>query len=678
MNRLAGIWNLNGQPADETSLAALASRIAHRGRDGFAVWCHGAIGFVACVGVVSPESGIENQPLNDEHGNALLFDGRLDNREELLSQLGAAAETVLLPDSALVFEAFGRWGDECVSRLNGEFALAIFDRRKQQLILARDPVGCRPLYYWSDNATVAFASEIKAVLAHPHVAARPNEDLIADYLVRDRLAYEDEGETFFRGIYAVLPGERLTVSSRGVRRTKFWDFDPESIIRLPSYSHYALELRHLLFQSVNRRLRRAAPVAIAVSGGLDSSIVVCIAERLRRDGATQTPLLPVCLAGHERLPNDPDPLTLLESQTDLRIERLNYGAPGTQAQLEAAAWASELPRFDDGWCAQTPMFTWAAAHGATTLLTGRWSDQLSFATAYLSDLFTSFKWTDIAAHLDEYTRWFVDANPQYFRTRFMRELVVSLTPYRLRRILRPLIRSRCSPHRRRLVNPAMVERIERTRPKFGRPRSRSAHARAIYNVVRTQAHRIQFEADAKLAASYNVEWTTPFLDRDLIAFLMAVPGDIQNRDGVPRALLRDSMRGVVPDGLINRKWSNDDEFMRTRQVHYLSTVSTLDASYQLEFLREPFRVERNTLDFIGLESWSRAFFSDRLTSPQHPRSGVPEPMDTRDPAPTDDREKLPYSPPRLTIHGDLRTITAAKESDRSEAGQPKTFSGGMP
>jgi hypothetical protein len=359
---------------------------------------------------------------------------------------------------------------------------------------------------------------------------------------------------------------------------------------------------------------------------------------------------------------------------NLRIERLGYGPPGTPAQLEATAWASEHPRFDDAWCALMPMFMWAAGQNARTLVTGDWSDQLSFATGYLSDLFTNLRWRQIAAHLDEYTRWFVDADPDYFRTRFMRELAFNLTPHRLRRMLRPLLRSQGSPSRRRLFNPAIVTRISRPRPRLSRPRCASAHARSIYQVVRTQAHRLQFEAEAKLAASCGVEWTSPFLDRDLIAFLMGVPGEIQNRDGVPRALLRDSMRGLVPDRILNRKWSNEDQSMRGREVQYLSTLSTLDASHKLEFLREPFRVERNMLEFLGLESWSRAFFSDTLTSPQQPRSGVPEPMDTRDPAPQDDGEKLPYSPPRLVIHGDLRTITAAKQSNKVELGRPKTFS----
>jgi asparagine synthase (glutamine-hydrolysing) len=679
MSGIAGLWNLDGRQLENLLLARIGSTIAHRGRDFTNIWCHDSVGFIAHVSRISPESARERQPLNDGYGNALLFDGRLDNREDLLSQIGDSSVTAHSPDSELIFEAFLRWGIECVSRLNGDFALAIFDSRSQQLILARDPVGCRPLYYATSGRTFVFGSEIKAVLAHPDVRTRPNEDLIADYFVRDRLPYEDCGETFFQDVYAVLPGQRISVTTAGLASTTFWDFDPESILHFASYWDYAERLRELLFQAVKRRLRTVHPAAVAVSGGLDSSIVLCVAEQLRRSGETAAVLLPISLTpAAGETPESAHALARLESTTQLRIERLPFGAPGPQLELETAARNSEWPRFDDGWCALRPMFTWTQRQGSRTLLSGHWSDQLSFVTGYLSDLFASLKWREIGDHLDEYSRWFVDADPRYFRTRFRRELAFNLTSHRVRRWVRPFVRRRPVAHGDRFVAANVAARLERPRPESPRPRCHSAHARDIYLTVRTQAHRLQFEADAKLAASCQVDWTTPFLDRDLIAYLMAVPGEIQNRGGVPRALLRDAMRAIVPDVILRRRWGNDDDVVRTRELEYLSTAWTFDAAHALGFVREPWRVERDTLEFAGLESWSRVFFSDRLTSLQHPPDGVCEAMDTADPAPKDDREKLPYAPPKLTVHGDLRTITAAKQSDRSEAGQPKTFNSGMP
>ncbi len=610
-------------------------------------------------------------------GRSLIFDGRLDNREELLAQLSDRGVTPSSSDSALILEAFVRWGAECLCRLNGEFALAIFDAGRQQLILARDPVGCRPLYYWSNGTTFVFGSEIKTILAHPDVPSSPNKDLIADYFVRDRLPYDDYGETFFQDIRAVLPGQRLTVSAGGLIATRFWDFDTQSVVRFTSYSDYSERLRELLFQAVRRRMRTARPVGVAVSGGLDSSMILCIADRLRKDGTIANGLLPISLTAVENETTEETRfLSLLESTTKLRIERAPFGAPGEPADLDDAAWHSESPRFDDGWFAQRAMFAWTRAQGAKTFLTGHWSDQLCFVTGYLSDLATTFKWREIATHLDEYARWFVDADPRYFRRRFRRELAVHLTSHGLRRLVRPFVRERQIANADGPMAPDVAARVERARPPLSRPRCHSAHARAIYQTVRAKAHRLQFEAGAKLAAGCDVEWTTPFLDRDLIAYLIGVPGEIQNRGGVPRALFRDAMRGIVPDLILGRRWRNEDRVERTRELAYLSRMRTLDAAHAVGLLKQPLRLDRETLAFVGLESWSRVFFSDRL-SPTQQRDGVCDVMADH-PAPKDDREKLPYSPPKLTVHGDLRTITAAKQSDRSEAGQPKTFNSGMP
>ena len=626
MNGIAGAWNLDGRTVDET---------------------------------------------------VVRFDGRLDNRDELLSELRCDDVTEHSSDSAIVFAAFARWGHQCLSRLNGEFALAAFDSRNQQLVLARDPVGCRPLYYWSNSHQTVFGSEIKAVLAHPGVPARANEDLVADYFARERLPYEDDGETFFLDVRAVLPGRRVLITRDRLVSETFWDFDTASVVRFASYSDYAEQLRELLLQAVRRRLRSAHPITVAVSGGLDSAIVLCAADRLRKHEGLTTRLLPVCLGSGSHPARD-RALKLLETTTGLSIERLPFGDPADDAALRHAAWHSEWPRLDDGWAAHRPMFTWAHEQGSSTLLSGHWSDQVSFVTGYLSDLFTSLRWREIAEHLHEYPRWFVDAEPWYFRTRFLRELTFNLTSPQLRRWARAVGRQRGTGHGAARMAEKVVARVERSRPGLARPRCRSAQVRGVYQTVRALAHRLQFEADQKLATSCQIAWTTPFLDRDLIQFLMSVPGDIQNRGGVPRALLRESMRGVVPDAILERRWRNEDEIVRTRTAAYLSRAHSLDASYALGFVQQPSPIDREVLELLGLEFWSRAFFSDRLT-PLPLRHGVCKPMDTVDPPPkVDDGEKLPYSPPKLTVHGDLRKITAAKQSDRSEAGQPKTFNSGMP
>jgi asparagine synthase (glutamine-hydrolysing) len=262
------------------------------------------------------------------------------------------------------------------------------------------------------------------------------------------------------------------------------------------------------------------------------------------------------------------------------------------------------------------MLAWAAMRGCRVLLTGHWSDQFLFVTGYLSDLSRRFAWRQVRTHLDEYTRWFVDADPDYFRERFRRELALNLTPHQVRRRLGRLLARPRSHDRFTFASPMLRSRAERGRNRLPRPSCRSAHARDIYQMVRALSHRLQFEADQKLAASEGIESLTPFLDRDLIAFLMSIPGEVQNKDGVPRALLRDAMRGIVPDAILRRRWRNDDALVRGRQQRYLALRCRLDTSHRLGFVTEPCTVDDGIFDWLGLEFWSRVFFSDRLSQPQ--------------------------------------------------------------
>jgi asparagine synthase (glutamine-hydrolysing) len=310
-------------------------------------------------------------------------------------------------------------------------------------------------------------------------------------------------------------------------------------------------------------------------------------------------------------------IELLESSRQVQVARVAMGKVGDRNDLEAVAWRAESPRFDDGWCAERPMIDAASAQGARTLLTGLWSDQIFFVTGYLTDLARRMAWRQVATHLREYPRWFVDVRFQYFVARFCRDLFFNLTPDGVRASLRPLVRSRARQPAAALVGPALAAHARRRRARIPRPRCASAHARDIYQFVRAKAHRLQFEADDKLAASCGIDSVTPFLDRDLLAFLMSIPGEIQNRDGVPRAILRDSMRGLVPDRILGRRWRDEYAALeRTRQAVYLSPPAELCAARSLGFVRQTTAIGDESLEFLGLEFWSRVFFSDRLTVPQ--------------------------------------------------------------
>jgi hypothetical protein len=237
-----------------------------------------------------------------------------------------------------------------------------------------------------------------------------------------------------------------------------------------------------------------------------------------------------------------------------------------------------------------------------------------FVTGYLADLFLRLKWRTIARHIDEYKNWFTDIDPGYFRARVARDFMLNLTPRALRSWLRPFRTAFARPQYRALMDPVLSGRIARRRPRIRHPRYGSAHARNLYQAARGKPYRVLIEADEKMAAGYQIERALPFLDRDVIAFLMSIPGDIQTHAGVPRALLRDAMRGTVPEAILARHWRNEDNdssaVERARRLAAFAAKTPLTACRRLGFCPEARSLDADSVELLGLEFWSRAFFSD--------------------------------------------------------------------
>src|SRR3990170_6357642 len=255
MSGIAGVWHLDGRSVDPGVLQEMGSRIAHRGPDGLHLGHKDSWGLVCALSRVAPESAEEIQPARHPSGSVLVFDGRLDNREDLIAFLGGAVAKDA-PDSELLAAAYARLGDRVPDRLNGDFAFAVVDPGRERVLLCRDVMGMRPLFYFRSRELIVFGSEIKAILAHPQVAVRPDEEELAGYVLAG--SPQGRGErTFFRGIERVLPSHCMLFERERTASRMYWDFDHWQQLRLPSFGDYAERFRHYFEQAVVRRLRSA-------------------------------------------------------------------------------------------------------------------------------------------------------------------------------------------------------------------------------------------------------------------------------------------------------------------------------------------------------------------------------------------------------------------------------------
>src|SRR5262245_21651356 len=252
---IVGIFNFDGEPVERGLLKRMTDAIAHRGPDGEGHYVDGAIGLGHRRLAIIDLSEAARQPMPNETGEVLLtYNGEVYNFQPLRAELGGQGHRFhSATDSEVIVHGYEQWGDDCVTRLNGMFAFGLWDGRRRRLVLARDRYGIKPLYYWRDERTVIFASEIKALLLHPRVRVAVDPHALLEYFTFQNLFTD---RTLFAGIRMLGAGQVMAIESGGSGSARtYWDYhyrEPES----PNgdYREYTEELHRLFVQSVNRQL----------------------------------------------------------------------------------------------------------------------------------------------------------------------------------------------------------------------------------------------------------------------------------------------------------------------------------------------------------------------------------------------------------------------------------------
>lgn len=289
MSGIAGIVHFDGRPVEAGQVEKMTIAMDYRGPDGIRHWARGSVALGHCMLQTTPESLEESQPLaNEDSSLVLVMDGRIDNWETLRRQLlarGARLRTVA--DAELLLRAYEAWGQRCLEHVEGDFALAIWDARRQALFCARDPVGNRQFHYHWNGTTFSFATELHPLLELPWVPERVNEDTVAEYLATEWLTIDT---TLWQDIKRLKPAHYMTVSRDGAEyAVEYWAPDPFATLPCTSDDDYIEHYRDL-FDDVVRRMSRAhRPLSFEVSGGLDSSSIFATAVHLQRNAMLPAP-----------------------------------------------------------------------------------------------------------------------------------------------------------------------------------------------------------------------------------------------------------------------------------------------------------------------------------------------------------------------------------------------------
>ena len=264
------------RPPEAELVRAMADVLAHRGPDGegsYAAEPGVAFGHRRLAIIDLSDAGI--QPFASDRGQLqLLHNGEVYNYRELRHELeGRGHRFHTATDTEVVLRAYEEWGERCVERFNGMWALALWDGRRERLFCSRDRFGVKPFYYRFADGRFVFASELKAFRVDSSSALRPNLDAVRDYL--EQGALDHGASTFFEGIRKLEPAHSLVFDRRGLRTTRYWKLDPRDAPADP-----VAQVRELFLDSVRLRLRSDVPIGTCLSGGVDSSAIACTVDHL--------------------------------------------------------------------------------------------------------------------------------------------------------------------------------------------------------------------------------------------------------------------------------------------------------------------------------------------------------------------------------------------------------------
>ncbi|PON12444.1 hypothetical protein C2W62_39570 [Candidatus Entotheonella serta] len=279
MSGIFGIVHKHEAPVTAQSLDTVQAAMAAWGPDGHGRWHSDRVALGHLMLHTTPESLDERQPYRHPADIELVIvaDARIDNRDDLFAALGIpCVERQGMPDSALILHAYAAWGERCSEHLLSAFAFAVWDGRQRQLFCARDHVGLKPFYYYDAPQCLVFASDLKGVLACPHVPQRLHEALLAAFLQQDT-DFAEKTLSFFDGVCKLPPAHQLRLNRSRCQLESYWFIDDVPDVRLSSDAAYVEQFRALLRQAVDCRLRAAFPVGSHLSGGLDSSLVTILA-----------------------------------------------------------------------------------------------------------------------------------------------------------------------------------------------------------------------------------------------------------------------------------------------------------------------------------------------------------------------------------------------------------------
>jgi asparagine synthase (glutamine-hydrolysing) len=624
---------------DPSVLGRMRDTLAHRGPDGAGLWISddGGIGLAFRRLAIIDLAETANQPMPNEDGSVqIVFNGEIYNHRALRRELEGRGHRFRTDhsDTETIVHGYEEWGDEVVHHLTGMFAFAVWDSRRRRLLLARDRIGVKPLYFTWARGSLLFASEIKALLRHPQVSAAVDPHGLYHYL---SFLTTPAPLTMFRGIYKLPAGCRAVAEGGAFNAERYWDALPGRD-RTPNEAEALRHTTELLDQAVEKRLMSDVPFGVFLSGGVDSSAIVALMSRhLAQPVRTFT----VGFSDHERL-NELDEARLVAQRFKTDHHQVLIDERAMREYLPQLVFSQDEPIAD--WVCIPLYFVSRLVRDSGTIVVqvGEGSDeQFCGYDSYMGYLRLYRRYWQPFRRLPGLLQRTVASSTRWLTSRagrgaFYADIVERAAENREHFWGGAM--AYWEPAKRRLVNgypfeagaaqvPAALEGLlppafltadtfnvvshylsgfDRLQP------GADVLARMTYLEFKVRLPELLLMRVDKITMSTSVEARVPFLDHALVEYTMGLPLGLKTHGGQAKYVLKKALENILPDEIIYRKkkgfgapmreWLQGD-FGRAAEQTILTSRLRGEGFFDYAFIADLFARHRSGQD-CSLPIWT--------------------------------------------------------------------------
>lgn len=562
MSSIFGIFNYDKSPVQDELLQTMQDDLCYWKPDRSDIWTANHIGLGQLTLRITQQS--KNESLPKKIGDhTIVFNGRIDKRDELFKKLDLKFDPSF-PDGDLVLYAYKKWGKDCPTQLSGEFTFVIWDNIEQTLFCVKDHIGTRPLYYAENNNKFIFSSEIKGILASKIISKEINQLMIGMHLLGFK---GEQKQTTYKHIHIIPPGSWLLVSANGIQTQRYWDIRNAPALKFKNKQDYIDGFTEELIKSVERRTNSIFPVATLLSGGLDSTTVAGIQIKKNFNPSNLHLFSWAHKEGDDKEYFDDreyiNDFLSFHKGGDFQHSFLQ-GYPKYFNGIEKVGTSLDEPHRDIEFYTRFSTYEKAQEKGIRLLLGGIGGDHLTsnYAEEYIFDALTKLKLGSVCNELLSTAR----RNQQPLKSSFKKHILSPINHFICKKESWNLGHGQCgknylsSRDGSHYLHPNFVKKINlnevienhESNSHLPKNRLKNPLKQKLALDINCGELDVSFNQRYNASLSYNIQNTYPLLDRDLMNYSFGLPEDFYYLNGTGRNVIRQSMRGFVPENIINR------------------------------------------------------------------------------------------------------------------------------